>query len=90
MQGGCSFSPGSTDRTWTVPANASVAFEIGTEIEVYNDSTAQLTLTAGTGVTVNGVTAGSITLIPNQGGIFKKVGTNRWIYMGDEKDVWAV
>jgi hypothetical protein len=34
-------------------------------------------------------TAGSITLSPNQGGVLKKVDTNRWIYMGDNKTSWA-
>jgi hypothetical protein len=80
---------GSTNRVWTIPANATVAFDVGEEIDIFNDSTANLTLTAASGVTVNGVTAGSITLTPNQGGVLKKVDTNRWIFMGDNKTLWA-
>lgn len=79
---------GSTNRIWTIPTNASVAFPIGTEIEVFNDGTAELTLTADTGVTVNGVTAGSITLFSNECGLLKKVETDRWIYVGDAKRNW--
>lgn len=80
---------GSTNRIWTVPANAAVAFVTGTEIEAFNDGTGELTFTADTGVTINGVTAGSITLTANQGGVLKKVDTDRWIYMGDAKGDWA-
>ena len=80
---------GSTNRIWTIPANATVAFAVEDEIEVFNDGTANLTLTAASGVTVNSVAAGSITLTANQGGVLKKVDTNRWIFMGDNKALWA-
>ena len=80
---------GSTNRIWTIPANSAVAFVTGSEIEVFNDGTAELTLTADTGVTVNAVTAGSITLAANQGGVLKKVDTDRWIFLGDNKGAWA-
>lgn len=80
---------GSTDRIWTIPANSAVAFATDTEIEIFNDGTGILTLTADTGVTINGVTAGSIPLTSNQGGVLKKVSTDRWIYMGDNKEAWA-
>ena len=80
---------GATNRIWTIPANATVAFPMGTEIEVFNDGTATLTLTAASGVVVNGVTAGSISLTANQGSVLKKVDTDRWIYMGDNKSLWA-
>lgn len=80
---------GSTNRTWTIPTNAAVAFRIGAEIEVFNIGSAQLTLTADTGVTVNNVTAGSIILTPIQGGVFQKIATDTWSYMGSEMDVWA-
>ncbi len=81
---------GSTARTWTLPANASVAFVTYTEIDVLNSSTANLTLTAAAGVTVNGVTAGSITLRPNEAGQFKKLGTNTWAWIGANASSWAV
>jgi hypothetical protein len=42
-----------------------------------------------TAFTLNGVTAGSISLTANQGGVLKKVDTDRWIYMGDNKALWA-
>jgi len=81
---------GSTNRTWTIPAAAAVAFTAGTELDIFNDGTGDLTLTAAGGVTVNGVTAGSITLGANEGGVLKLTATaNRWIFMGDRKTEWA-
>lgn len=78
-----------TTRVWTIPANASVAFATGTEIDIFNDGTSNLTITAAATVVVNGYTAKSITLTSNQGGVLKKVDTDRWIYMGDNKTSWA-
>lgn len=80
---------GASSRTWTIPANASVAFPTGTEIDIFNDGTGNIVLTAAASVVVNNYTAKSITLTPNQGGVLKKVDTNRWIYMGDNKTSWA-
>jgi hypothetical protein len=81
---------GSTARIWTLPANASVAFVADTEIDVLNGATANLTLTADAGVTVNGVTAGSIVLSPYEAGQFKKISTNEWAWIGANASSWAV
>jgi hypothetical protein len=80
---------GSTNRTWTIPPDASVSYAVDVEIPVFNKGTGVLTLTADTGVTVNGVSAGSITLTQNQGGVLKNFAANDWIYMGVGQEEWA-
>ena len=41
-----------TARAWTVPPNASVAFPVGTVINLLNNSTGNITITRGSGVVV--------------------------------------
>ena len=84
---------GSTDRTWVLEDEATQAIVQGSEIEIFNDSSAGLTLTAAQGVTVNGVVnnAGSIQilLLANEGGVLKKTDADRWIWNGDRKFEWS-
>jgi len=81
---------GAGTHTWTLPANASVAFVVGTEIEVFNAGAGELTLEAASGVNVNGVTAGSV-VIPSYGAaVLKKTATNSWDYIGPDAAAWAV
>jgi hypothetical protein len=63
---------------FTVPPNASVAFEIGAVIEVVNIGAGDVTPTAGAGVTIR-----------NSGAVaqykwcrLRKIATNTWIQMG--------
>lgn len=78
-----------TARTYTVPLNASVAFAIGTEIKIANDSTsaggdtispsgAVVLVLAGTG----GATVGARTLAIGAVASLFKVATDRWIVSG--------
>lgn len=64
----------------TVPPNSSVAFEIGTVINVYAANTGIVTVVAGAGVTIRNVgaiadTYGEISL--------RKRATDEWVMAGD-------
>lgn len=67
-------------QTLTIPTNASVAFATNTIINVLQLGAATCTITGDTGVTVNGVSAGSVD-IGNQysGAVLIKIGTDTWI-----------
>lgn len=69
--------------TVTVPANGTVAFPLGTELEVEQGGAGQVTLAAGVGVTINSA-SGNLS-ISAQGGKVKlrKTGTNTWYASGD-------
>ena len=65
-------------NTFTVPANASVAYPTGTRINILNLGAGACTPTAGAGVTISGtITA----LATNQFAELIKTGTNTWSYM---------
>jgi hypothetical protein len=69
----------------TIPTNASVAFPIGTIINVtLVDETNTATITAATGVTLNGVTAGSGDMVsdPYAGISLYKRATDAWVVQG--------
>lgn len=65
-------------RTVTIPTNASVAFPVGTEIEVMRYNTGTVTIAASTGVTL--VSPDSVKTIGARYGAasLKKIGTNEW------------
>lgn len=71
--------------TLTVPPNSSIAFPIGTQIEICNINTGDLTIAEGSGVTVNA--ADSYTKLTTQykACTLKKVGTDSWIAIGLEE-----
>jgi len=81
-----------TSRVWTIPANASVAFEIGTVILISCISTGVITVTADTGVTLMsifnsaGTTATSDTMLAGGTAALIKVATNEWVFTGDITD----
>ena len=68
----------------TIPLNSSVAFPLGTKISVMREGVGTVAITGATGVTVNGVSAGSVS-INNiyQGATLSKRGTDIWIVTGD-------
>lgn len=69
--------------TITIPTNASVAFTIGTEIDFFQYGTGALTIVGDTGVTLNGTSGGSATILAQwKGATIKKRGTNEWIIVG--------
>ena len=65
-----------SNRTVTVPTNASVAFPIGTVVNVYRAGTGTVTISGASGVTVRNVGT-----IPSQFGerSLRKRGTNEWV-----------
>lgn len=78
-------STDTTARIWTIPANASVAFPIGTAISIVNDTSAgALTIAITTDTLVwqpTGAT-GSRTLAANGQATLLKVTSTRWIITG--------
>jgi hypothetical protein len=78
---------GSTNRVWTIPANATVPFKIGAILYVAARDTAKITVTAASGVTLTSAfasgVAGSIDVVPGGTAAFVKVATNEWMANGD-------
>jgi len=74
-------SADTTARTWTIPANASVAFPIGTAITIINDSSAgaiTIAITSDTLVQAGTGATGSRTLAANGDATLLKIGATRW------------
>lgn len=73
--------PGTTSAiTLTVPTNASVAFDVGTEITVR--ALGNITLAAASGVTLNAPSGGTLNMTTRMTVTLKKVGTNEWDVIG--------
>ncbi|WP_323034935.1 DUF2793 domain-containing protein [Pararhodobacter sp.] len=74
---------GASPVTVTIPAEAVVAFEIGTLINVTQAGSGVATITAGAGVSLNGVVAGSVALDgPWSGAALTKHGPETWVIQG--------
>lgn len=70
-------------NTLTIPANASVAFAVGTVIAVAQIGAGATTIEGASGVTVNGVSAGSGDLTARWGAVtLVKTGTDAWLALG--------
>ena len=75
-------------NTLTIPANSSVAFPVGTIINVEQIGAGTTTIEGGTGVTVNGVSTGSGDIGNQWGGVsLRKRATNAWTVVGNIGDV---
>lgn len=78
-------------RIYTIPANATVAFPVGTEINVVRMGTGALNITAANGVTFNGVASGgSATCTIDaqyKGASLRKTATNTWNIVGSHSVV---
>ncbi len=73
--------PGTTSAvTLTVPTNASVAFDIGTEITVR--ALGDIALAAASGVTLNVPSGGTLNMTARMTVTLKKVATNEWDVIG--------
>lgn len=73
--------PGTTSAiTLTVPTNASVAFEIGTEITIR--ALGNITIAAASGVTLNAPSGGTLSMTARMTVTLKKVGTDVWDVIG--------
>ena len=74
--------------TCTIPTNDTAAFPIDTEIDLVDMTDGLLTTVADTGVTLNGVSAGSTsTTAKYAGATLIKIGTDSWLVFGKINDV---
>jgi len=70
-------------QTFTVPPNSSVAFPIGTQIDLVQVGAGQTTVVAGAGVTVNSK-FGYMTISTQYVGVtLVKLDTDTWVLLGD-------
>lgn len=75
-------------NTLTIPTNAAVSFPLYTRIEVVMLGAGTTTIEGDTGVTLNGVSAGSGDINTQfQGACLTKIGTDTWIISGDTTEV---
>ena len=71
-------------NTLTIPANASVAFPVGTIIGITQIGAGATTIEGDTGVTLNGVSAGSAAIAAQwSGATITKIATDAWIMEGN-------
>lgn len=70
-------------NTLTVPPNSSVAFPIGTRIEVRQGDAGETTIAAGSGVTINSAGSFLDLRVQHSGVVLTKEGTNVWWLAGD-------
>jgi len=78
-------SADTTARTWTIPANASVAFPIGTAITFVNDTSGgviTVAITSDTMILAGAGTTGSRSLAANGIATAVKITSTRWIISG--------
>lgn len=78
-------SADTTARTWTIPANSSVAFPIGTAITFVNDTSAgtiTISITSDTLVLAGTGTTGSRTLAASGMATAIKITSTRWMISG--------
>lgn len=69
----------SSAYTATIPAQSSVAWAADTEIHFLRSGTGAITITAAAGVSINGVTAASVTMAVQNGAVtIKRVGSDAW------------
>lgn len=74
---------GTSSATVTIPAEASVPFEIGTLINITQVGAGVATVMAAAGVSLNGVTAGSVALDGQwSGAALVKRGADAWVIQG--------
>ena len=69
-------------NTLTVPTNASVAFPVGAKLSIWMAGAGVTTITGDTGVTINGVSAGSGDLAQYGACSIVKTATDTWLAVG--------
>lgn len=78
-------SADTTGRTWTIPANASVAFPVGTVLELVNQASAgsiSIAITTDTMRLASAGTTGTRTLAANGFAQIRKLTATEWLAMG--------
>ena len=68
--------------TLTIPPNSSVAYPVGTSIDILQTSTGQVTIAAGSGVTVN-ATPGLKLRAQWSSAVLIQRSANTWVLIGD-------
>lgn len=72
-----------TANSVTVPPNSSVAFEVGTIVELFQYGAGQTTIAAGAGVTIRS-SGGKLKLTGQYSGAsLRKIATDEWALVGD-------
>jgi len=70
-------------QTITIPPNSSIAYPVGTQIEIYQLNTGATSVTAGSGVTLNGVSTGTGALNAQYSAVSCfKIATDTWLMAG--------
>lgn len=77
----CTFANASA-VTVTVPPNSSVAFPVGTQIDIAATGAGQVTLAQGSGVTINSEDSKKKLTKQYSGGTLVKTATDTWLLMG--------
>lgn len=77
------YANGSGAQTYTIPTNASVAFALGTEIELIRYSSQTLAIACASGVILNGTNATINVQTQFQGVLLTKIGTDTWHAVGN-------
>lgn len=72
-----------SDRTITVPPNSTVAFAVGTVIELHRAGAGAVTVVEGSGVTINSVGDALDIAAQHTGASLHKVATNEWDLIGN-------
>ncbi len=67
----------------TVPPNSSVAFVVGTEIELWQEGAGQVSAVAGSGVTIRSKSSNLKISAQYAGAVLKKIATDTWLLVGD-------
>ena len=77
------FDAGASNVTLTIPPNSSVAFGIGTQINIMQLNTGQVTIAAGAGVTLR--SAGTKVKTNGQYSVATcvKIATDTWVLVGN-------
>jgi len=70
-------------QTITIPPNSSIAYPVGTQIEIYQLGAGVTSVTAGSGVTLNGVSTGTGALNAQYSAVSCfKIATDTWLMAG--------
>lgn len=78
------FMDNASANTVTIPTNAAVAFSVGAKISILQEGAGVTTIQGDTGVTLNGVSAGSVAINNQyQAVTIMKRATDSWVAVGD-------
>lgn len=73
----------STAGTFTIPANSSVPFPKGTQLNIVQTGSGQITVTPDTGVTINSSSGLKLRTQWSEATLVKRDNTDTWVIAGD-------